>query len=1005
PTTDFVSEMKRSVNVLTLHNVTEHHAGTYTCTAIPNDADNDDDELAGEAPLLTRLVTLEVLSPPLVVKKPKSDVYPTAKTVRIECEAKGNHCPTFNVLTLHNVTEHHAGTYTCTAIPNDADDDDDELAGEAPLLTRLVTLEVLSPPLVVKKPKSDVYPTAKTVRIECEAKGNPLPDIVWLKNGQTLRINGRVSARNQSLVLSNSVPDDSGVYQCVLSNGVGAGAWAAARVLVNVSTSDQPAAPTSLQCTATSATQVTVTWQQPTSAKEVQAYTVHYLPTDGGEEMRTVSLNRSFTVNNLLPFTNYTFYIRAYGKKSASDQSLPVTCLTGEEVPVGAPEVQVESENPTSLSVSWTPLSDKLARGQISEYKIQWRRNDHHSTNNVDTVKDHVTHYLITGLQPDTATRCECWRPLRRVGPIWLTRRCHATGAHAASRARHALLPMPQLQLTVTNSTTILVKWSLEPVQQKVDGFHLSYRKQNGELLGPELIDARKTEHVLADLEPETWYEVVMSGISQGVEGESAVRSIQTWAWQAGEAVLMPLPAPTHLFAEPVSPTAINLTWVGSVPPANVSHYTISYHLVQTALPLHNSSIYFLNSTSTGVQITGLKAYTLYELKVRTHDENNRHSEYSQKLECRTSKTVMPGPVHDVQWKLMNSSTVRISWKEPLKVNGVIVNYTLAYSQHPAQPIADWTKTIVPASKLSTNLTSLKNNRYTLKIWASSGAGPGPPSPNLEITIPSKIGRKLPPISDQSTETTPDRKPDQILGIVIGCVIGAICIIMCTIVLVYRHKCTKPGPICRTGQAAANGSTGFYLPPSTAFDEMHEMECFTGPLDTKGGFPQDQVNGLKLTLLTNGRIPNGHATRERDHGVRITENPQFNSPIGNLSPGSCEGMRVASDEGDSLLSGGLQEAEVDALEEDDDGESTSLNDTQLTVLDCCQQHGNDRHLTACCQQHGNDRHLTAALDCCQQNEATVKCCKTERMIADDDDGFHENENHRHHHLIMLGPNG
>ncbi|XP_039300463.1 uncharacterized protein LOC120355813, partial [Nilaparvata lugens] len=176
-----------------------------------------------------------------------------------------------------------------------------------------------------------------------------------------------------------------------------------------------------------------------------------------------------------------------------------------------------------------------------------------------------------------------------------------------------------------------------------------------------------------------------------------------------------------------------------------------------------------------------------------------------------------------------------------------------------------------------------------------------------------------------------------------------------------------------------------------AFDEMHEMECFTGPLDTKGGFPQDQVNGLKLTLLTNGRIPNGHATRERDHGVRITENPQFNSPIGNLSPGSCEGMRVASDEGDSLLSGGLQEAEVDALEEDDDGESTSLNDTQLTVLDCCQQHGNDRHLTACCQQHGNDRHLTAALDCCQQNEATVKCCKAERMIADDDDGFHENE--------------
>lgn len=892
-----------------------------------------------------------------------------------------------NVLTLHNVTQAHEGAYTCTAIPQDMNTAvDDEMADEPPPFTRVVTLEVLSPPLLVKKPKSQVYPTAKTVRIECEAKGNPLPEIVWLKNGQTLRINGRVSARNQSLVISNSVSDDTGIYQCVLNNSVG-GAWAAARVFVNVS-GDQPMAPTRLHCSAASATQVTVTWHQPPppppTNRQVQAYTVHYVPTDGGEEMRTVSLNRSFTVSNLLPFTNYTFYIRAYDTKSASDQSLPVTCLTGEEVPVGAPEVNVVSENPTSLSVSWTPLSSKVARGRVSEYKIQWRRNDHHSTNNVDTVKEHVTHYLITGLQPDTkyevrvlAATEQGWPSLPEEALPWSLVQTLPVEPDAP------LLPMPALQLVVLNATTILVKWSLEPVQQKVDGFHFSYRKQNGELLGPELIEAGKTEHVLADLEPQTWYEVVMSGISSGVEGESAVRSIQTWASLADEASLLPLPAPTHLLAEPISPSAINLTWQAP-PHHNISHYTLSYHVVQTALPLHNSSIYFLNSTSTGVQITGLKPYTLYELKVKMHD-NDRHSEYSQKLECRTLED-LPGAVYDVQWKLLNTTSVRISWKEPVKVNGVIANYTLAYSPNPNQPLTEWTKTIVPATKLSANLTTLKNNRYTLKIWASSGAGPGPPSPSLEITIPSKLpnGRsKHPPKPDHSTVPKPDPKPDQILGIVIGCVIGASCIIMCTILLVYRHKCTKPGPVCRTGQAAANGSTGgFYLPPSTAFDEMHEMECFTGHLDTKGGFPQDQVNGLKLTLLTNGRIPNGHATRERDHGVRITENPQFNSPIGNLSPGSCDGVsgggggggdcrRVASDEGDSLLSG---HQEGDGEEE---GDCASLNDTQLTTLDCCQ---------------------TKA----EQAAAMIASAGA----ADDDDGFHENETHRtHHHLILLGPNG
>lgn len=47
----------------------------------------------------------------------------------------------------------------------------------------------------------------------------------------------------------------------------------------------------------------------------------------------------------------------------------------------------------------------------------------------------------------------------------------------------------------------------------------------------------------------------------------------------------------------------------------------------------------------------------------------------------------------------------------------------------------------------------------------------------------------------------------------------------------------------------------------------------------QGGYPNGQANGLKLPLLSNGRIPNGHVSsrdwdRSRDRSVRITENPQ-----------------------------------------------------------------------------------------------------------------------------------
>jgi hypothetical protein len=51
---------------------------------------------------------------------------------------------------------------------------------------------------------------------------------------------------------------------------------------------------------------------------------------DGGEERQEVSINCSFLVHKLSAFTNYTFYVRAYSSKSASDQSKRTKCQTGE---------------------------------------------------------------------------------------------------------------------------------------------------------------------------------------------------------------------------------------------------------------------------------------------------------------------------------------------------------------------------------------------------------------------------------------------------------------------------------------------------------------------------------------------------------------------------------------------------------------------------------------------------------------------------------------------------
>lgn len=49
--------------------------------------------------------------------------------------------------------------------------------------------------------------------------------------------------------------------------------------------------------------------------------------------------------------------------------------------------------------------------------------------------------------------------------------------------------------------------------------------------------------------------------------------------------------------------------------------------------------------------------------------------------------------------------------------------------------------------------------------------------------------------------------------------------------LIYRRKCSKPGPHCHSG--SANGAAACFHSPSAPCVEHHEMECLPRHLDTK----------------------------------------------------------------------------------------------------------------------------------------------------------------------------
>ena len=72
--------------------------------------------------------------------------------------------------------------------------------------------------MLLKAPESQQFPPAKTVRFECRVR-SPFY-LVWYKDGQLLEAGkGRVKTRGNELVLSNTIRNDSGFYQCEVLAG------------------------------------------------------------------------------------------------------------------------------------------------------------------------------------------------------------------------------------------------------------------------------------------------------------------------------------------------------------------------------------------------------------------------------------------------------------------------------------------------------------------------------------------------------------------------------------------------------------------------------------------------------------------------------------------------------------------------------------------------------------------------------------------------------------------
>ena len=82
--------------------------------------------------------------------------------------------------------------------------------------------ESISASLIVVPPMSIVVNETGIASFQCSVKGNPKPEITWLKDNSSLLADKRVVPSHGGLMITDVTSQDSGIYTCEAKNILGA---------------------------------------------------------------------------------------------------------------------------------------------------------------------------------------------------------------------------------------------------------------------------------------------------------------------------------------------------------------------------------------------------------------------------------------------------------------------------------------------------------------------------------------------------------------------------------------------------------------------------------------------------------------------------------------------------------------------------------------------------------------------------------------------------------------
>ncbi|XP_015789802.1 Down syndrome cell adhesion molecule-like protein 1 homolog [Tetranychus urticae] len=515
-------------------------------------------------------------------------------------------------LFIDDIQKSDAGLYLCQASN-----------GVGTELSKVIRISVHEGAYFTSKFRSETFTKLEEAKLSCEAYGEKPITIQWRKDDKPIifepkRVILKDHITTEGIISELAILDvdrrDSALYSCHATNGYGKD-----ETRIQLIVRESPDPPTDIKTSDVKSRSVKVNWAPSFSGNSpIQRYHIylreyHNEVTFSSHQNRNLTIpnsETSWTINDLVPLTNYTICLTAVNEIGQSEPSQLVKFQTDEEVPNKAPDhLKGYALSSRSIKVAWNSPEARYSFGKINGYYVGYRPVDSGDASVYKTITisdDFRPEITLTNLERKTKYEIVV-QAFNSKGPGILSDPILVETYHQDPPKP------PKIESSTVTFTSITLEWIVESDENQITGFIIRASSTKNDVF-EKRVTSSQFNHTLHGLFCGTFYEITIRAFNSiGTGDSSEPLRVKT----SGSVPIAPV---KEMFISYINATSIEVdltSWKSSG--CTIKHFSIKYKTQKEKMWTIVSNMILMGKKT--IWIDGLHPQTWYHLKSTAYSD------------------------------------------------------------------------------------------------------------------------------------------------------------------------------------------------------------------------------------------------------------------------------------------------------------------------------------------------------------------------------------------------